>query len=127
MAFNLVYLSQQDAQWKNDRLGFGEAGDTIGKFGCALTSVAMLLSGHGYEETPKTLNQKMQAKQGFINSLIRWGVVCEIHPEVRLRQVVDCRDTDAPLAQIDAALAAGQVLGEVSLGKGQAENDRDAR
>ena len=119
MAFNLVYLSQQDAQWKNDRLGFGEAGDTIGKFGCALTSVAMLLSGHGYAETPKTLNQKMQAKQGFINSLIRWGVVCEIHPEVRLRQVVDCRDTDAPLAQIDAALAAGQPV--VVL----VDNDRD--
>jgi hypothetical protein len=119
MAFNLVYLSQQDAQWKNDRLGFGDAGDTIGKFGCALTSVAMLLSGHGYAETPKTLNQKMQAKQGFINSLIRWGVVCEIHPEVRLRQVVDCRDSEAPLAQINAALAAGQPV--VVL----VDNDRD--
>jgi hypothetical protein len=119
MAFNLVYLSQQDAQWKSDRLGFGDAGDTIGKFGCALTSVAMLLSGHGYAETPKSLNQKMQAKQGFINSLIRWGVVCEIHPEVQLRQVVDCRDTDAPLAQIDAALAARQPV--VVL----VDNDRD--
>ena len=48
MAFNLVYLSQQDPQWKNDTLGFGDAGDTIGYVGCALTSVAMLLSGYGF-------------------------------------------------------------------------------
>lgn len=119
MAFKLVYLSQNDAQWKNDRLGFGGTGDTIGKFGCALTSVAMLLSGHGYAETPATLNKKLQNKQGFQSSLIRWGVVCQVHPEVSLKQVVDCRNGDAPLAQIDAALAAGQPV--VVL----VDNDRD--
>ncbi len=110
MAFKLVYLSQQDAQWKNDRLGFGEAGDTIGKFGCALTSVAMLLSGYGFAETPATLNKKLQNKQGYINSLIRWDVVSQVHPEVKFKQSVDCRESDAPLAQIDTALAAGQPV-----------------
>jgi hypothetical protein len=119
MAFKLVYLSQNDAQWKSDRLGFGDAGDTIGKFGCALTSVAMLLSGHGLAETPATLNQKMQNKQGFISSLIRWDVVCQVHSQVRLKQIVDCRESDAPLAQIDASLAAGQPV--VVL----VDNDRD--
>jgi hypothetical protein len=119
MAFKLVYLSQNDAQWKSDRLGFGDAADTIGKFGCALTSVAMLLSGHGFAETPATLNQKMQNKQGFISSLIRWDVVCQIHSQVRLKQTVDCRESDAPLAQIDASLAAGQPV--VVL----VDNDRD--
>jgi len=34
MAFQLVYLSQQDPQWKNDLLGFGDPGDTIGMYGC---------------------------------------------------------------------------------------------
>ncbi|HEX5808645.1 MAG TPA: SH3 domain-containing protein [Anaerolineales bacterium] len=119
MAFKLVYLSQNDAQWKGDRLGFGDAGDTIEKFGCALTSVAMLLSGHGLEETPATLNKKLQNKQGFISSLIRWDVVCQVHSQVRLRQIVDCRESDAPLAQIDASLAAGQPV--VVL----VDNDRD--
>jgi hypothetical protein len=119
MAFKLIYHSQTDPQWTNDRLGFGDPGDTIGKFGCALTSVAMLLSGHGYAETPATLNRKLQNKQGFQSSLIRWGVVCEVHPQVKLRQVVDCRNSDAPLAQIDAALAAGQPV--VVL----VDNDRD--
>jgi pyruvate/2-oxoglutarate dehydrogenase complex dihydrolipoamide acyltransferase (E2) component len=119
MAFNLVYLSQNDAQWRNDRLGFGDSGDTIGKFGCALTSVAMLLSGHGFAETPASLNQKMQNKQGFISSLIRWDVVCQIYSQVRLKQIVDCREADAPLSQIDASLAAGQPV--VVL----VDNDRD--
>src|SRR5215216_1466656 len=82
MAFNLVYLSQQDPQWKNDTLGFGDAGDTIGYVGCALTSVSMLLSGYGNSETPKNLDQKLKAN-------------------------VACENSDAPLAQIDAALAAG--------------------
>src|SRR5215208_7181090 len=110
MAFNLVYLSQQDPQWKNDTLGFGEPGDTIGFVGCALTSVSMLLSGHGFKETPQTLNQKMKAKQGFVSSGIRWDVVSQVHPEVRLKANIRCETSDAPLDRIDAALAAGQPV-----------------
>src|SRR6186997_1176771 len=104
MAFNLVYLSQQDPQWRNDTLGFGDAGDTIGYVGCALTSVAMLLSGYGFSETPRTLNQKMKEKQGFVSAGIRWDIVSQVHPEVRLRSNVSCESSDAPLAQIDAAI-----------------------
>lgn len=110
MAFKLVYLSQQDPQWKNDTLGFGDAGDTIGHVGCALTSVAMLLSGHGIAETPKTLNQKLKNKQGFVSAGIRWDVVCQVHPQVKIKANIRCEDTDAPLGQINAALDAGQPV-----------------
>jgi SH3 domain-containing protein/peptidase C39-like protein len=110
MAFNLVYLSQQDPQWKNDTLGFGDASDTIGYVGCALTSVAMLLSGYGLAETPKTLNQKLKAKQGFVSAGIRWDVVSQVYPQVKLKANIPCETTDAPLAQIDSALAAGQPV-----------------
>lgn len=110
MAFNLVYLSQQDPQWKNDILGFGDPGDTIGFVGCALTSVSMLVSGYGFAETPQTLNQKLKAKQGFVSSGIRWDVVSQVHPEIRLRSNVNCETSDAPLAQIDAALSAGHPV-----------------
>jgi len=110
MTFQLVYLSQQDPQWKNDLLGFGDPGDTIGMYGCALTSVAMLVSGHGYAETPKTLNEKLKAKQGFVSSGIRWDVVRQVHPEISLTENIMCETTDAPLAKIDAAIAAGQPV-----------------
>jgi len=110
MAFQLVYLSQQDPQWKNDLLGFGDPGDTLGMYGCALTSVAMLLSGHGYSETPKTLNEKLKAANGFVSSGIRWDVVSKVHPQITLKEQIFCENTDAPLAKIDAALAAGQPV-----------------
>ena len=109
MPFKLVYYSQQDSQWKGDRLGFGtQESDTIGYIGCALTSVAMTLSGHGFTETPKTLNKKLQNVSGFAGAGIRWHAVSQLYPQVRLNSIVKCNDTPAPLAQIDAALAAGQ-------------------
>jgi len=111
MAFNLVYLSQQDPQWKNDTLGFAtDPKETIGYVGCALTSVSMLLSGYGFTETPGTLNQKMKDRQGFVGSGIRWDVVSQVHPQVKLQANIRCETTDAPLGQIDAALNAGQPV-----------------
>jgi hypothetical protein len=111
MAFNLVYLSQQDPQWKNDTLGFAtDSKETIGYVGCALTSVSMLLSGYGFSETPHSLNQKLKDRQGFVGSGIRWDVVGQIHPEVKLQANIRCETSDAPLGQIDAALNAGQPV-----------------
>lgn len=109
MPFQLVYYSQNDPQWKGDKLGFGsEPSETIGYVGCALTSVAMVLSGHGYTVTPKALNQKLQDANGFAGSGIRWHSVTQLFPQMRLNSIVKCYDTPAPLDQIDAALAAGQ-------------------
>jgi hypothetical protein len=108
VSFKLVYLSQQDPQWKNDLLGFGDPGDTIGYVGCALTATAMLLSGHGYPETPKTLNEKLKNVGGFVSSAIAWGAVSKLYPNVALKAFIPCSTSDAPLAQIDASLAAGQ-------------------
>jgi hypothetical protein len=110
VSFKLVYLSQQDPQWKADILGFGDPGDTVGYVGCALTSVSMLVSGHGYAETPKTLNEKLKSQQGFVSSGIRWDVVNKVHSQITLRENINCENTDAPLAKIDAALAAGQPV-----------------
>ena len=108
MSFQLVYLSQQDPKWKSDILGFGDPEDTIGYVGCALTSVAMLLSGHGYAETPKTLNQKLKNVNGFVSAAIRWGAVSQVYPNVTVRSNISCTASPAPLELIDAALAAGQ-------------------
>ena len=108
MSFKLVYLSQQDPLWKKDILGFGDPEDTIGYLGCALTSVAMLLSGHGYSETPKTLNKKLKNLNGFVSAAIRWGTVSQIYPNVTVRSNISCTTTPAPLELINAAIAAGQ-------------------
>ncbi len=110
MTFQLVYYSQQDPKWKQDILGFGDPGDTIGYVGCALTSVAMLLSGHGYAENPQSLNQKLKNVGGFASAGIRWGAVSQIYPQVNMKSFISCTNTDAPLGQIDASIAAGQPV-----------------
>ncbi|MCE9645479.1 MAG: SH3 domain-containing protein [Chloroflexi bacterium] len=110
MTFQLIYYSQQDPKWKEDILGFGDPGDTIGYVGCALTSTAMLLSGHGYPENPKTLNQKLKNVGGFVSAGIRWNAVSQIYPQVNVKSNISCLNADAPLGLIDASIAAGQPV-----------------
>lgn len=110
VSYQLAYYSQQDPQWKEDILGFGDPGDTIGYVGCALTSITMLLKGFGFNDTPKTLNDKMKNVGGFVSAMIRWEMVNKIYPQVSLQSNVFCETTDAPLSAIDAALNAGQPV-----------------
>jgi hypothetical protein len=111
MSFKLVYYSQQDPQWKEDKLGFGTGTqDTIGYVGCALTSVAMLLSGYGFTITPRALNENMKATDGFSGDLIRWDMLNKVVPQITLKTNVKCETSDAPIGQIDAALSAGQPV-----------------
>jgi len=112
MAFNLVKLSQRDSKWKDDKLGTSSL--TLGASGCAVSSVAMLLSGYGYNETPGSLNNKLKTRGGFIGAAIVWGAISAIYPRVKFSNIIICRDSDAPLAAIDASIARGQpVLVEV--------------
>ena len=108
MAFTPNNLSQQDPQWKSTKIG--SSNETIGHVGCAVTSVAMLLSGHGYPETPASLNKKLKDRGGFVDAAIIWGAVSSIYPPIVTKPLILCRDTDAPLAQINAAIAAGQPV-----------------
>ena len=112
MPFTPTNYSQQDPAWKSVKIG--SSSETIGHVGCALTSVNMLVSGHGYPETPKTLNAKLNSRGGYVDAAIIWGAVTGIYPQIAYRSLVLCRDTAAPLSQIDASIAAGQpVLVEV--------------
>ena len=109
MPFQLVNISQQDPRWKNTGLGFGK-NSTIGAYGCAMTSVCMWLSGFGYPETPDTLNTKLKQRGGFVQDAIVWGAVSAIYPKVKYKNLVLCRDTDAPIDAISGAIAAGQPV-----------------
>jgi SH3-like domain-containing protein len=70
----------------------------------------MLVSGHGYPETPKTLNAKLKSRGGYVDAAIIWGAVTSIYPGIAYRSLVLCRDTDAPLSKIDASIAVGQPV-----------------
>ncbi len=108
MAFSLVRFSQQDPRWKDVPLGSGP--DTIGYFGCALTSVAMLSSGWGLSETPLTLNEKLKAHGGFVHEAIVWGAISRIYPALQSGGLTLCTNPPAPIAQIDNSLTSGQPV-----------------
>lgn len=105
MAFKLVYLAQNDPKWGSDPLGFGTT--TLLQEGCAVSSVAMLLSGYGFNETPASLNKKLKAGQGFSKSNIVWQAISQLYPQVKFIKTVRCEGTDAPLGEINGYLDKG--------------------
>ena len=115
MAYLVNYYSQQDPQWKKKKLGFSSV--TIGTDGCALTSLAMMLKGFGYDINPATLNKKLKnlgQNNGFIDALVIWGSTPALFQKIVYKNIILCRDYSAPLAQIDSSLAKGQpVLVEI--------------
>ena len=112
MAFSLIRYSQQDPRWKDIPLGSGP--DTIGYFGCAVTSVAMLSSGWGFSETPATLNQKLKANGGFVHEAIVWAGISQLYPALQSTGLTLCNNPPAPISQINSSLTSGQpVVAEV--------------
>ena len=112
MAFSPKLLSQQDPQWKQQQLGFDNS-ITIGTDGCALTCLTMLVNGYGFSETPATINKKladMGSGVGFLGGLIVWGALTQAFPKIAYQRIILCQDQPAPVADIDASLAAGQPV-----------------
>ncbi len=101
-------LYQNDDAWKNIPLGHSR--ETIGSWGCLLTSATMMLNGIGYNETPVTVNEKMKKAGGFRGALFIPSVLPYVWARVVYRGMQPCETTPAPLAQIDAAVAEGKPV-----------------
>jgi hypothetical protein len=106
--FKTQNLYQNDEKWKSVRLG--NSSETIGSWGCLLTSATMMLNGIGYKETPETVNDKMKRAGGFQGALFIPSVLPLIWPNCVYRSMQNCESYAAPLAQIDDALAAGKPV-----------------
>jgi hypothetical protein len=70
----------------------------------------MVLNGIGYNETPDTVNEKMKRAGGFQGALFMPSVLPYIWPNAAYRDMQSCESYPAPIAQIDAALAAGKPV-----------------
>ena len=106
--FKTQNLYQNDEKWKNTKLG--NSSETIGGWGCLLTSVTMMLNGIGYNETPETVNQKMKNAGGFQGAFFIPSVLPYVWPNCAYRDMQPCESTSAPISQIDAAIAAGKPV-----------------
>jgi hypothetical protein len=106
--FKTQNLYQNDEKWKNVKLG--NSTETIGGWGCLLTSVTMMLNGIGYNETPETVNEKMKKAGGFQGALFMPSVLPYVWANCLYRDMQPCESVLPPIAQIDAALAAGKPV-----------------
>ena len=106
--FTTKNLYQNDEKWKNVKLG--NSTETIGGWGCLLTSVTMMLNGIGYNETPETVNEKMKANGGFQGAFFIPSVVSLIWPNAVYRDMQPCETSPAPIDKIDSAVAAGKPV-----------------
>jgi SH3-like domain-containing protein len=107
--FTTSNLYQNDEKWKTVPLG-NQNQETIGSWGCLLTSITMMLNGAGYNETPDSVNQKLKQNGGFDGALLIPSIVPYLFPNVVYRTYEPCESRPAPIAQIDAALAAGKPV-----------------
>jgi hypothetical protein len=101
-------LYQNDEPWKKASLG--HSNETIGGWGCLLTSATMMLNGIGYNETPLTVNQKMKNAGGFQGAFFIPSVLPYIWPNCAYQDMQPCETSPAPIALIDAAVAAGKPV-----------------
>ena len=62
----LVSLVQSHPEWTADVLGHGKETDTLGRYGCAVTSLAILANAFGVTKkaTPKTMNNFLKKTPG---------------------------------------------------------------
>jgi hypothetical protein len=106
--FKTQYMYQNDEKWKSTKLG--NSNETIGSWGCLLTSVTMMLNGIGYNETPETVNEKMKKAGGFQGALFMPPVLPYVWPNCAYRDMQPCEAFPAPVSLIDAAVAAGKPV-----------------
>lgn len=106
--FETQNLYQNDEKWKNTKLGHSK--ETIGSWGCLLTSVTMMLNGMGYSETPETVNEKMKGKGGFQGAFFIPSMLPYAYPSLVYKNMQPCESFPAPVAEIDAAVAAGKPV-----------------
>src|SRR5664279_2775880 len=108
MSFSTNLLWQNDPRWASTTLGYGP--QSFQQWGCLTTSLAMVLNGAGYHETPASVSQKMTAISAFNGSAINAFRIGQPFPNVSLANLVDCSNAPAPLASIDAELAANKPV-----------------
>ena len=101
-------LFQNDPRWENKIMGNGRT-ETLGKFGCLVTSLAMIGNHFGGNETVATFNDKMKQNNGFQGPWVRAFRINSVFPSVSYQKHIECDNQDAPLEAINSALAAGSL------------------
>ncbi len=106
-----VQYFQNDSRWEKKPLGFNPNA-TIRDFGCLLTSMTMVANHFGGDYTPESYNEVMKQNDGYSpgQQWIKTFAITKVLPSVKYQKGVECPNTPAPMADIDAGLAAGSLV-----------------
>jgi hypothetical protein len=103
-AIQTPFYLQRDARWKDETIGSGE---TLGKVGCTVSSLAMALDRYGVSFTPKSLNDALKANDGYTRrGWLQWIAVTKVS-EGKAQVAVLSAPTHGDM---DAALQAGEPI-----------------
>jgi hypothetical protein len=106
-AIEVPVFGQRWEPWQSDPLG-SSASDTIGSHGCAIASVAMIMSKNGADVDPRKLNEWLKANGGYVDEdVLIWSATDSYPGGVTFAGRVDWQNEPADLAQVDAELDAG--------------------
>jgi len=101
-------LSQRDPRWSDEKLGTSAV--TIGGYGCLITDVAMMANEAGDPVTPGELNARLIKAGGYASgNLLIFADVSKATDALTMTKLISCEEIPAPMDEIDARLAAGEM------------------
>jgi hypothetical protein len=116
-ALGVPLLGQQDPRWGGFPMNDWRAGQDVAQSGCAITSMAMLLSYYGIPTDPQTLNVWLAANGGYANAEdLVWSAIDNFSQGRVVFTGWTGADVPFIMSQLDAGLP---VVAEVSLNGNQ--------
>ena len=112
----MIVLSQQDPRWAARRLGDKGAHieSTIGRYGCAITCLAMLLDGLLGMYDPIRVQDELLIHKGYRDgNLVNWPALPGIYRSLGHRGRFDCPDRAASsweMMQVSSRLRKSQAV-----------------
>ena len=107
LKINTIY-SQNDLRWRGDILGFNTDGKyNLGNYGCLITCLAMVAEYYGISITPKTINEVLKTKKGYLagGGLYIYGSFSKIYPQIKEKRITTPYPlTDSQINEIKSAI-----------------------
>jgi len=101
-------ISQRDPRWADEKLG--TSAETIGGYGCLITDIAMMANEAGDPVTPSELNARLIKAGGYADgNLLIFADVSKAANALTMTKLISCEEIPAPMDEIDARLAAGEM------------------
>ena len=81
--YDVAHYLQNDAAWKNESIGYSSY--SMGGSGCLISSAATSMEALGISITPKELNDRLTAVDGYEGADLLWYKISEAVPGVQYR------------------------------------------